>query len=136
MQMWIAGIPERKWPKSMSTELYQIEYEKQIVELHHVGNIIFMFMPYFFFSFLAHNLHLHQNLGLVALKTHWLHVCLYASCDNKRTHIHYRWANLEMWTQGHHLDFILARKYPNPLFHTKLLMEVGVCVKTTDWRLK
>lgn len=35
--------------------------------------------PYFFSSALAHNLHPHQNLDLVVLKTHWLHVCLYAS---------------------------------------------------------
>lgn len=45
--------------------------------------------PYFFSSALAHNLHPHQNLGQVVLKTHWLHVCLYASYD-KVTNGHHR----------------------------------------------
>lgn len=47
-----------------------------------------LFMPYFFSSALAHNLHLHQNLGPVAWKTRWLHACLYASCNNKVMNVH------------------------------------------------
>lgn len=86
---------------------YHTNYEKQTAEAPRVWNTALTVTPYFFSSSRARNLRLHRNPGLVALKTHWPHVGLYASCDHKGPVITEE-TNLETRAQGCRPDFLLA----------------------------
>lgn len=86
---------------------YHTNYEKQTAEAPRVWNTALTVTPYFFSSSRARNLRLHRNPGLVALKTHWPHVGLYASCDHKEPVITEE-TNLETRAQGCRPDFLLA----------------------------
>lgn len=101
-----AGAPDRKGPRRCRLA-YHTNYEKQTAEAPRVWNTALTVTPYFFSSSRARNLRLHRNPGLVALKTHWPHVGLYASCDHKGPVITEE-TNLETRAQGCRPDFLLA----------------------------
>lgn len=135
VQTQAAGSGEKMTTVKAYRTIYPVNYGKRMAEAHRVCNVTFTLRPYFFSSSLARNLHPHQNLGLVALKTHWPRVGLYASCDNKK----------QQSSQTNRLRDVsprmsswlsLGREHPNPPFHSKLWTGGGASVRTTGWRLK